>query len=68
MTSTKSPDPWGPDDLPTTREDIRALRELRPRGGSDWLADLTCLAATAPHGATDLRRRRTFAGLSPFEI
>jgi hypothetical protein len=71
MTSKKPSDlwsDWSDQDLPTTAEDVQALRKHRPSAGGDWLADLTALAAQAPEAAIALRRRRTFAGLPPFEL
>jgi hypothetical protein len=59
---------WSPDDLPTTEEDLRALRRHRPQAGGDCLAELTRLSAQVPGAAASLRKRRTFAGLEPFEI
>jgi|GEM_PF-2961717 len=68
MTSKRVSDLFGDDDLPTAADDVHALREHRPRLGTDWLDELTALAAQAPEAASDLRRRRTFAGLPPFEL
>jgi hypothetical protein len=71
MTSRRVSDLFGDDDLLTTADDIRALREHRLRQlqpGIDWLDELTVLAAQAPAAAADLRQRRTFAGLRPFEL
>jgi hypothetical protein len=62
---------FGADDLPTTAQDVRALREHRPRQpqpGSDWLEELTVLASQVPPAAASLRQRRTFASLPPFEL
>jgi len=55
-------------DLPTTAEDVRALRENRARGGADWLEQLQALTAWFETSADSLRRRRTFAGCEPFEL
>ena len=55
-------------DIPTTPEDIRALRENRPRSGPDWLEQLQKLVDQVPN-AHELRRRRpTFQGCEPFEL
>ncbi len=55
-------------DLVTTANDVEALRVHRPEAGPDWLEDLTRLAAQAGQPAGNLRERRTFAGLPPFEL
>jgi hypothetical protein len=71
MTSRRVSDLFGGDDLPTTADDVRALREHRPRQlqpGIDWLEELTVLASQAPRAAACRRQRRTFAGLPPFEL
>jgi len=68
MTSKRVSDLFGDDDLPTTADDVRALREHRPRPGIHWLDELTVLAAQVPEVASNLRQRRTFAGLPPFEL
>ena len=71
MTSRRVSDLFGDGDLPTTTEDVRALREHRPwqtRPGTGWLEELTVLAAQAPQATANLRQRRTFAGLPPFEL
>jgi hypothetical protein len=69
MTSKGTSDlPFCDGDLPTSRDDVRALREHRPKPGIDWLEELTSLARQVPQAATNLRRRRTFAGLAPFEL
>ena len=71
MTSKRASDLFGADDLPTTAQDVRALRENRPRQpqpGIDWLEELTVLASQVPQAASDLRRRRTFAAVTPFEL
>lgn len=70
MTSKKTSEPlFGDADLPTTSTDVLALRRHRPRPGADWLEDLAALARQMPDGAASaLRRRRTFAGLPPFEL
>lgn len=68
MTSRRPSELLNDEDLPTTRQDVEALRQRGPRAGSDWLEDLAALAAPAPHAARTLRERRTFAGLPPFEL
>jgi hypothetical protein len=55
-------------DLPTTSEDVRALRENRPKAGDDWLEQLQSLADQFPPSEEARRRRRTFAGCEPFEL
>ncbi len=55
-------------DLPTTPEDVRALRENRPKGGADWLGQLQSLADQFPLSEEARRRKRTFAGCEPFEL
>jgi hypothetical protein len=52
----------------TTADDVAALRRHRPRAGASWVDELTLLAAQAPGAAAELRRRRTSAGLRPFEL
>lgn len=71
MTSRRASDLFGDDDLPTTAEDVRALREHRPlqlQPRIDWLAELTLLASQAPLAALGLRQRRIFSNLAPFEL
>jgi hypothetical protein len=68
MTSKKPFDLFGGGDLPTTGDDVEALRAQRPHANSDWLEDLATLAAQVPQAAWTLRQRRTFAGLPPFEL
>ena len=71
MTSRRASDLFGDADLPTTADDVRALREHRPgqlQPEVDWLEKLTLLASQAPTAAAGLRQRRTFAGLPPFEL
>jgi len=72
MTSRRVSDLFGDADLPTTADDVRALREHRPghlQPGVDWLGELTLLASQAPlAAAAGLRQRRNFAGLPPFEL
>jgi hypothetical protein len=57
-------------DIPTTAEDIRALRENRPRlyPGEDWLNMLTRLYEQVPNVEELRRKRRTFEGCEPFEL
>ncbi|HXO19177.1 MAG TPA: hypothetical protein VOA87_04545 [Thermoanaerobaculia bacterium] len=55
-------------DLPTTEEDVRALRENRPPATEDWWDVLTRLSEQFPPSAEALRRRRTFEGCEPFEL
>jgi hypothetical protein len=72
MPSTPVPDLLFLDrDLPTTAEDVRALREHRPRGPrgpDDWWDQLTLLSEQVPNAAEALRRRPTFEGYEPFEL
>jgi hypothetical protein len=55
-------------DIPTTPEDIRALRENRPQRGEDWLNQLTRMSQQIPNLEEILRKRRTFEGCEPFEL
>jgi hypothetical protein len=55
-------------DIPTTPEDVIALRENRPKPATDWLEQLTRLAAQIPNLEEIRRRRKTFAGCEPFEL
>lgn len=55
-------------DLPTTPEDVRALRENRPKAGANWLEQLQALADQFPPTEEELRNRRTFEGCEPFEL
>lgn len=55
-------------DLPTTAEDVRALREHRPQAAADWWNQLTALSEQVPRAAEILRSRPTFAGREPFEL
>jgi hypothetical protein len=68
MTSKKVSELFGEDDLPTTADDVAALRQHRPQAADEWLAQLTVLAAQAPQTPASRRERRTFAGLPPFEL
>lgn len=56
-------------DLPTTAEDVQVLRELRLRrtqGG--WEDLLLQLSAAEPTSSDELRKRKTMAGMEPFEL
>lgn len=55
-------------DIPTTPEDIRSLRENRPKVGEDWLNQLTRMYEQIPNADEIRRRRRTFEGFEPFEL
>ena len=55
-------------DLPTTAEDIRALRENRPTMSEDWLGQLTRMSRLIPDAEEILGKRRTFEGCEPFEL
>lgn len=55
-------------DLPTTADDVRALREHRPRAAADWWNELTMLSEQAGLSVDALRRRPTFAGCEPFKL
>ena len=55
-------------DIPTTPEDIRALRENRIKRGEDWLNQLTKLSQQIPNLEEIIRKRRTFEGFEPFEL
>jgi hypothetical protein len=55
-------------DIPTTPEDIRALRENRPKVGEDWLSQLTRVSQQIPNLQEILRKRPTFEGCEPFEL
>lgn len=65
MSSNKASEPLDLErDLPTTAEDVRALRENRPKWGEDWLDRLEATTKAFPQPA----RRKTFAGFEPFEL
>jgi hypothetical protein len=65
MSSSEPPDLLDLErDLPTTAEDIRALRENRPKWSEDWLAQLEATSKAFPQPT----RRKTFAGFEPFEL
>jgi hypothetical protein len=55
-------------DIPTTPEDVRALRENRPKVGEDFLNQLTKMYEQVPNADELRRRRRTFEGFEPFEL
>ncbi len=55
-------------DLPTTPEDVRALRENRPTLSEDWLGQLTRMSRQIPNAEEILQKRRTFEGFEPFEL
>jgi hypothetical protein len=55
-------------DIPTTPEDVRALRENRPKVAEDWLNQLTRMYEQIPNADDLRRRRRTFEGFEPFEL
>jgi hypothetical protein len=70
--STKSSEPLDlleiERDIPTTPEDIRALREIRPRMPENWWDVLTQASEQLP-GLQEARlRRKTFEGCAPFEL
>jgi len=55
--------------IPTTAEDILALRESRAQNaGADWLDQVQKLADQFPASYRDLERRPTFEGHEPFEL
>lgn len=66
----KRVEPLDPDalarDLPTTEEDVRALRRLRPRIPLENLADWNRLSAGRQLGLP--QRSDTSAGREPFEL
>jgi hypothetical protein len=68
MTSKRASELFGDADLPTTGDDVLALRRQRPQATGEWLVQLTELAAQAPQPLAGRRERRTFAGLPPFEL
>jgi hypothetical protein len=55
-------------DLPTTREDILALREAREPQPMSFAAYLAFLANFPPPPPAQLRARRGPAGSTPFEL
>jgi hypothetical protein len=70
MTSRRRAEPLDPEalarDLPTTAEDVRALRELRPRIALHDLADWNRLSAGWQFGLP--QRSGTAKGWKPFEL
>jgi hypothetical protein len=70
--STKSSEPLDvleiERDIPTTPEDIQALREHRPRMAENWWDILTAASEQLPGLEEARRRRKTFAGCAPFEL
>ena len=70
--STKSSEPLDlvelERDIPTTPEDIRALREHRPRMPQNWWDVLTEASEQLPGLREARHRRRTFEGCTPFEL
>jgi hypothetical protein len=69
MSSKKIPDLLDLEkDIPTTPEDVRALRENRPRPGEDWLDQLSELSEQFPNAEEARWKRRTFEGCEPFEL
>lgn len=55
-------------DIPTTPEDVIALRKNRPVRGENWLEDLHRLTQQLPGVQEALRSRKTFEGCEPFEL
>jgi hypothetical protein len=55
-------------DIPTTQEDVRALRENQPRMPDNWWDVLTEASEQLPGVQEALRRRKTFEGCPPFEL
>ena len=69
MSSEKLPDLLDLErDIPTTPEDIRALRENRPKPDLHWLDQLQILVDQVPNAHEIRRNRRTFEGWEPFEL
>jgi hypothetical protein len=70
--STKSSEPLDllelERDIPTTPEDVEALRRHRPRMPENWWDVLTAASEQLPGLEEARRRRRTFAGWPPFEL
>ena len=54
--------------IPTTTEDILALRKNRPRVPENWWDFLTLATEQLPGVQEALRRRKTFEGCEPFEL
>ena len=55
-------------DIPTTEEDVQALRRHRPRMPENWWDVLTEASQQLPQLQEARQRRKTFAGCSPFEL
>ena len=55
-------------DIPTTPEDIQALRENRPRMPENWWDVLTEASEQLPGVQEARKRRKTFEGWEPFEL
>jgi hypothetical protein len=55
-------------DVPTTPEDIRALRENQPTQGQDWWERFQQTVDQLPGVQEALRKRPTFEGCPPFEL
>jgi hypothetical protein len=69
MSSESKPDRLNFDrDLPTTPEDVQALRANRPKLEEDWLDQLTRLSEQIPNAEEIRWKRRTFEGCEPFEL
>lgn len=70
--STKSSEPLDlldlERDIPTTPEDIQALRRHRPRMPESWWDVLTEASEQLPGLEEARRRRKTFEGCPPFEL
>jgi hypothetical protein len=70
--STKSSEPLDllelERDIPTTPEDIQALRQHRPRMPENWWDVLTEASEQLPGLEEARRRRKTFEGWPPFEL
>ena len=70
--STKSSEPLDLQtlelDIPTTLEDIRALRQHRPRMPENWWDVLTRASEQLPNLQEARLLRKTFEGCAPFEL
>ncbi|HYH44929.1 MAG TPA: hypothetical protein VEG34_04540 [Thermoanaerobaculia bacterium] len=55
-------------DIPTTQEDIEALRRHRPLVPENWWDVLTEASEQLPGLEEARHRRKTFAGCPPFEL
>ncbi len=62
------PTPYLEWDVPTTPEDIQALRENRPTQGPDWWERFQQTVDQLPGVQEALRKRPTFKGCPPFEL